>query len=51
MRLGFGVTPEDGKTNVQLLAGMAPNLLAVFFNVFSKAGTDARGFVLECISA
>lgn len=47
----FGLTPEDATKNVALLGKLAPNLLAVLFNVYAKAGSNARGFILECISA
>lgn len=47
----FGIDAETGKQNIQLLSGLAPNLLAVMFNVFSKAGKEGRGYVLDGISA
>lgn len=47
----FGVDSVTGKQNLDLLASLAPNLLAVMFNVFSKAGKEGRGYVLDCISA
>ena len=47
----FGIDAAAGKSNIQLLSGLAPNLLAVMFNVFSKAGKQGRGFVLDAISA
>ena len=46
-----GLDGETGRQNVQLLSLLAPNLLAVMFNVFSKAGREGRGHVLDCISA
>ena len=47
----FGIDGTAGKKNIQLLSGLAPNLLAVMFNVFSKAGKQGRGYVLDAISA
>lgn len=47
----FGIDAETGKKNIALLSGLAPNLLAVMFNVFSKAGKEGRGYVLDGISA
>lgn len=47
----FGLDAAAGKKNIQLLSGLAPNLLAVMFNVFSKAGKEGRGYVLDGISA
>ncbi|PWN48929.1 NUC173-domain-containing protein [Violaceomyces palustris] len=45
----FGVDQDVGKINISHLAGMAPNLLAVFFNVFSQSPGESRGYVYECI--
>lgn len=47
----FGIDAQTGKKNIALLSGLAPNLLAVMFNVFSKAGKEGRGYVLDGISA
>jgi ribosomal RNA-processing protein 12 len=50
LRASFGLDAAAGKANIVLLAGYAPNLLAVMFNVFGKAGREGGGFVLECIA-
>lgn len=47
----LGVDHATAKQNIQLLSGLAANLLAVMFNVFSKSGKQGRGYVLDCISA
>lgn len=47
----FGIDSTAGSKNIQLLSSLAPNLLAVMFNVFSKASKQGRGYVLDAISA
>ena len=46
----FGLNQEVAKKNLQHLAGLAPNLLAVMFNVFNKSTREAGHMVLECIA-
>jgi ribosomal RNA-processing protein 12 len=50
LQISFGIDQSDGKRNVELLRGMATNMLAVLFNVFSRAGREKAGAVLDCTS-
>ena len=45
------VSKADAKTNLELLAGFAANLLAVLFNVYSQTLPHNRGNLLQCINA
>lgn len=47
----FGVSNADGKKYVARLAEIAPNLLAVFFNIFSQSPGESRGYVADCMTA
>lgn len=49
LQRSFGVDQEQGRRNLSFLTDMASNLLAVFFNVFSQAPGESRGYVSECI--
>lgn len=42
--------PEAAK-NLDHLAGLSSNLLAVFFNVYSQTVPQSRGYILQCINA
>lgn len=42
---------EDAKKNLEHLSTFAPNLLSGLFNVFSKTPSEARGYILESITA
>jgi ribosomal RNA-processing protein 12 len=50
LKVSFGIDPADGRRNIELLKGLATNLLAVLFNVFSKAGRERSGAVLDTVS-
>ena len=45
------ISPEDIEKNVAFLRTQAESWLAVFFNVFSNVGRDARGVVGDVISS
>lgn len=47
----FGVSNADGKKYVNRLAEIAPNLLAVFFNIFSQSPGESRGYVADSMTA
>jgi ribosomal RNA-processing protein 12 len=50
LQVSFGIDQAAGKSNIELLKGLATNLLAVLFNVFSKAGRERSGAVLDTVS-
>jgi len=45
----YGLTKHDAQVNIDHLRSMAPNLLAVMFNVFSQMGTQNKGLISDCI--
>lgn len=45
------VTKDEAKRNLDHLAGLAGNLLAVLFNVYSQTLPHNRGNLLQCINA
>lgn len=45
------VTRADAEKNLAHLAGLAGNLLAVLFNVYSETLPQYRGIILQCINA
>ncbi|PWN39044.1 NUC173-domain-containing protein [Ceraceosorus guamensis] len=47
----FGVDQVIGKANIAHLAKLAPQLLAVFFNIFSQSPSSRRGFIAEALAA
>ena len=47
----FGIDQAQGKANLEFLRGMAKNLLAVLFNVFSQVSREQRGMVGEVITS
>ncbi|EPQ26335.1 uncharacterized protein PFL1_05983 [Pseudozyma flocculosa PF-1] len=49
LKQAFALDQADGKANVAHLAALAPNLLAVLFNVFSQSPSSSRGYIYECI--
>ncbi|KAF7509402.1 hypothetical protein GJ744_008125 [Endocarpon pusillum] len=44
-------TKSGAAQNIQHLARLASNLLAVLFNVYSQTIPQSRGYILECINA
>ena len=44
-------TKAAAKKNIDHLAGLASNLLAVLFNVYSQTLPHYRGYILQCINA
>ena len=44
------VTRSDAAKNLEHLAGLSSNLLAVLFNVYSQTVPQSRGYILECIN-
>ncbi|EST09064.1 hypothetical protein PSEUBRA_001400 [Kalmanozyma brasiliensis GHG001] len=51
LKHAFGLDQADGKANIAHLSAIAPNLLAVLFNVFSQSPGEGRGFVYDTIAA
>ncbi|TKY89072.1 hypothetical protein EX895_001603 [Sporisorium graminicola] len=51
LKHAFGLDQEDGKANIAHLSAIAPNQLAVLFNVFSQSPGEGRGFVYDTIAA
>ena len=51
LKHAFGLDQADGKSNIAHLSAIAPNLLAVLFNVFSQSPGEGRGFVYDTIAA
>ncbi|GAC75827.1 uncharacterized conserved protein [Moesziomyces antarcticus T-34] len=51
LKHAFGLDQADGKANIAHLSAIAPNLLAVLFNVFSQSPGEGRGFVYDTIVA
>ncbi|CDU24950.1 related to RRP12-Protein required for normal pre-rRNA processing [Sporisorium scitamineum] len=51
LKQAFGLDQADGKANIAHLSAIAPNLLAVLFNVFSQSPGEGRGFVYDTIAA
>ncbi|UZJ52810.1 hypothetical protein CBS101457_002130 [Exobasidium rhododendri] len=47
----FGVTSAQGKANMDHLTSIAPNLLAVLFNIFSQSSGGSRGYLADCMLA
>lgn len=45
------VSKDTAKKNIAHLAGLAGNLLAVLFNVYSQTLPQFRGYILRCINA
>lgn len=45
------VTRKDAQKNIQHIASLAGNLLAVLFNVYSQTLPNNRGNLLQCINA
>ncbi|KAL4807413.1 armadillo-type protein [Aspergillus unguis] len=45
------ITKEAAKKNISHMAGVASNLLAVLFNVYSQTLPHYRGYILQCINA
>ncbi|KAL1305281.1 hypothetical protein AAFC00_002189 [Neodothiora populina] len=45
------VTREDAQKNIQHLSGLAGNILAVLFNVYSETLPQYRGIILRAINA
>ncbi|KDQ21665.1 hypothetical protein BOTBODRAFT_26095 [Botryobasidium botryosum FD-172 SS1] len=46
----FGIDQEEARKNIDFLASLAGNLLAVLFNVFGNVGVDGRSLVGEVVS-
>lgn len=44
-------TKEDAQKNVNHLATLASNILAVLFNVYSQTLPQSRAYILQCINA
>jgi ribosomal RNA-processing protein 12 len=44
-------TKAEAAKNLQHLAGLSSNLLAVLFNVYSQTTPQSRGYILACINA
>ncbi|SJX64397.1 related to RRP12-Protein required for normal pre-rRNA processing [Sporisorium reilianum f. sp. reilianum] len=51
LKHAFGLDQADGKANIAHLSAIAPNLLAVLFNVFSQSPGEGRGFVYDTIAS
>ncbi|SNX86308.1 related to RRP12 - Protein required for normal pre-rRNA Processing [Melanopsichium pennsylvanicum] len=51
LKHAFGLDQADGEANIAHLSAIAPNLLAVLFNVFSQSPGEGRGFVYDTIAA
>ena len=51
LKHAFGLDQADGRANIAHLSDIAPNLLAVLFNVFSQSPGEGRGFVYDTIAA
>lgn len=51
MMESFGVDRTVAQRNLTLLGGLASDLLAVMFNIFSSANKEGRGYILDCIAA
>ncbi|SAM83919.1 related to RRP12-Protein required for normal pre-rRNA Processing [Ustilago bromivora] len=51
LKHAFGLDQADGKANIAHLSAIAPNLLAVLFNIFSQSPGEGRGFVYDTIAA
>ncbi|KAN0061991.1 pre-rRNA processing protein [Thecaphora frezii] len=49
LKEAFALDQTDGKANITHLSALAPNLLAVLFNVFSQSPSSSRGYIYECI--
>ena len=45
------VSRSDAEKNINHLAGLAGNFLAVLFNVYSQTLPQYRGYILQCINA
>ncbi|KAK8198670.1 pre-rRNA processing protein [Zalaria obscura] len=45
------ISKADAQKNIEHLAGLASNLLAVLFNVYSQTLPQYRGIILRCINA
>ena len=45
------ISKTDAKRNIEYLASLAENLLAVLFNVYSQTLPQFRGYILQCINA
>ena len=45
------ITHSDAEANLSHLAGLANNLLAVLFNVYSQTLPQSRLYILQCINA
>ena len=45
------ISKADAKRNIDYLASLAENLLAVLFNVYSQTLPQFRGYILQCINA
>ncbi|KIW14336.1 hypothetical protein PV08_07118 [Exophiala spinifera] len=46
-----GMNKGDAESNIQHLAALANNLLAVLFNVYSQTLPQSRAYILQCINA
>jgi ribosomal RNA-processing protein 12 len=51
LRASFGLDQDAGRKNIAHLADLAPNLLAVFSNIFSQSPGESRGYVAEVLAA
>lgn len=47
----FGLNSIQGKENIAQLTEIAPNILAVLFNVFSQSPGESRGYLADCMNA
>ena len=45
------ISKADAKKNIEYLASLAENLLAVLFNVYSQTLPQFRGYILQCVNA
>lgn len=45
------ITRDDAQANINHLASLANNLLAVLFNVYSQTLPQSRAYILQCINA
>lgn len=51
LQISFGLDNKQGRTNIAHLSSMAPNLLAVLFNIFSQSPGESRGYLADCMVA
>jgi ribosomal RNA-processing protein 12 len=45
------ITQPEAAKNIEHLAGLSSNILAVLFNVYSQTPSQSRAYILECINA